>query len=499
MPIKQAELVLSLDQGTSSSRAILFDRAGTPIAQASQSLASTFPQPGWVNQDANEIVATTIAAARDVLAMADVSAPDIAAVGIANQRETTIVWDRASGQPVAPAIVWQSRQSTPQVEAIGRRGAADRYQAITGLVPDAYFSGTKLAWLLESDMELRRRAEAGELLFGTVESWLIWNLTGGRVHVTDITNAARTMLLDLATSNWSDDLLTDMAIPQTMLPRIAGNAEHLGDTLPAFFGAPLSLTGSAGDQQAALFGHGCDDSGQAKNTYGTGSFLLMNVGNTPTPSRHKLLSTVAWRLGQETTYALEGAIFVTGSAVQWLRDGLGIIETAAAVEPLAASVADTAGVTFIPALTGLGAPWWDADARGTVVGLTRATTAAHLARATLEAIAFQTRDVVEAMVADAGEPLVELRVDGGGAENDLLMQLQADLLGIPVIRPTEIEATARGAARLAAIGVGLPFFTGSVEAAVPSHVFEPSLSRDERDLRYARWREVIGRVVAWNA
>ena len=493
------ELVLALDQGTSSSRAIVFDREGERIAEARQPLAASFPRPGWVNQDPREIVATTIDAAREAIERADIGATSIAAIGIANQRETTVVWDRETGEPVAPAIVWQSRQSVPQVEALVDRGMGTRIQAITGLIPDAYFSATKLAWLFETEPDIRRRGEAGELLFGTVETWLIWNLSGGLRHVTDIANASRTMLLDLSTGDWSDELLADLGIPHSLLPDVVDSAEHLCTVDASHFGAEIPVTGSAGDQQAALFGHGCVHRGQAKNTYGTGSFLLVNVGPEPTPSRHRLLSTVAWRIGDETTYALEGAIFVTGAAVQWLRDGLGVIEDAAAVEPLAASVPDTGGVIFVPALTGLGAPWWDPSARGTVFGISRATKAGHLARATLEAIAFQTRDVVEAMAADAGSPLTELRVDGGAAANDLLMQIQADALGIPVVRPEQLEATALGAARLASVGVGLTPFDRSAERAGTDRVFEPAISIDERETRYDRWRHAVQRAAGWES
>ena len=490
-------VILALDQGTSSSRAIVFDGTGDRLADARRPLAASYPQPGWVNQDAREVVATSIDAAREAIERADISPVRIRAIGIANQRETTVVWDRATGEPLAPAIVWQSRQSVPQVEAIDRRRMTERYQAVTGLVPDAYFSGTKLAWLFETDPDLRRRAEAGEVLFGTVETWLIWNLSGGATHVTDIANASRTMLLDLTTGDWSPELLADLGIPPSILPRVVGNAEHLCTVPGARFGAELQVTGSAGDQQASLFGHGCVIPGEAKNTYGTGSFLLANVGTVPKPSRHRLLSTVAWNIRGETTYALEGAIFVTGSAVQWLRDGLGIIADASAVEPLAASVPDSGGVMFVPALTGLGAPWWDSSARGAVLGITRATSAAHIARATLEAIAFQTRDVVDAMEADAGTPLRELRVDGGASANDLLMQIQADLLGIPVVRPANLEATALGAARLAAVGAGLAGPRNVAGTGTANRIFEPAISRDQRDSRYERWKQSVERTAGW--
>jgi glycerol kinase len=491
-------LLLALDQGTTSSRAIVFDRAGAVRAVSQRPLTATFPHPGWVNQDANEIVDSIVACAKDVLAAPGIRPDRIAAVGITNQRETTILWDRGSGEPVAPAIVWQSRQSAPQVEAIARRGMTERYQEITGLVPDAYFSGTKIAWLLDHDPALRRRSEAGEILFGTVETWLLWRLSGGAVHVSDIANASRTMLLDLHTLDWCDELLADLAIPRAMLPRVVGSAEPLAQTDSTLLGVSLPVLAAAGDQQAALFGQACLAPGQAKNTYGTGSFLLMNVGHAPRRSAHRLLSTVAWRLGAETTYALEGAIFVTGSAVQWLRDGLGIIPDAPAVEALAASVSDSDGVLFVPALTGLGAPWWDADARGTVLGLTRGSTAAHLARATLEAIAFQTRDIVDAMVADAGVPLRELRVDGGGSRNDLLMQIQADLLGVPVVRAANAETTALGAAALAGLAAGV-YASPSDFAATwrADRVFEPAVSRDERDARHGIWKRAVDRARGW--
>lgn len=490
-------VILALDQGTSSSRALVFGDSGAQLAEARRSLAASYPWPGWVNQDAREIVTTTIDVAREAIERANISPERIDAIGIANQRETTVIWDRATGQPLAPAIVWQSRQSVPQVEAIDLRGMTGRYQAVTGLVPDAYFSATKLAWLFETDPELRRRAEAGEILFGTVETWLIWNLSGGHSHVTDIANASRTMLLDLATGDWSEELLADLGIPRSVLPRVVGNAEHLCTVRGDHLGAELQVTGSAGDQQASLFGHDCVTPGEAKNTYGTGSFLLANVGTAPRTSRHRLLSTVAWRIHGETTYALEGSIFVTGSAVQWLRDGLGIIADASAVEPLAASVPDSGGVVFVPALTGLGAPWWDSSARGAILGITRATTAAHIARATLEAIAFQTRDVVDAMEADAGTPLTELRVDGGASANDLLMQIQADLLGIPVVRPANLEATALGATRLAAVGAGLAVPSNEAGNGTGNRVFDPLISRDHRDTKYERWKRAVARAGAW--
>jgi glycerol kinase len=489
--------VLAIDQGTTSSRAILFDRSASARAVAQVPVPLTYPKPGWVNQDADDIWQTTLATAREVVADAG-GAASVAAVGIANQRETTILWERSTGRPVAPAIVWQSRQSAELVDALVARGMAETYQQRTGLVPDAYFSATKIAWLLDANPELRRQAEAGDVLFGTVDSWLIWNLTGSRVHATDVTNAARTMLFDIDRLEWSEPLLADLGIPRAILPGVVATSGFIAETDPARFGAAIPICAAAGDQQAALFGQACFQPGQAKNTYGTGSFLLMNVGATPPRSEHRLLATPAWKIDGETTYALEGAIFVTGAAVQWLRDGLGIIPDAAAVEPLAASVADSGGVVFVPALAGLGAPDWDPRARGTLLGITRGTTAAHVARATLEAIAHQTRDVLDAMIADSGFPVTELRVDGGAARDDLLMQIQADLLGVPVIRPRNVETTALGAAYLA--GLAADVWRSEADIAAQwqiDRVFEPSISADERDARHSRWRRAVERSLAW--
>ena len=494
----EVKLILALDQGTTSSRAILFDQTGSPIRSAQAETRQTFPQPGWVNQDADEIWRTTHAVATEVMDAASLDASNIAAIGIANQRETTIIWDRVSGQPVAPAIGWQSRQTAPLVTAIARRGMTETYQETTGLVPDAYFSATKLAWLLDGDREVRRRAEAGEILFGTVDSWLHWKLSGGNVHLTDPSNAARTMLYDIRQQQWSDELLADMAIPKLMLPKVTENAGHLLTTAPDLFGAAIPVMGVAGDQQAALFGQACFQPGQAKNTYGTGSFLLLHTGTEPKPSAHRLLTTIAWRVDGVTEYALEGAIFVTGAAVQWLRDGLGIVTTAEEIEPLARSVPDSGGIFFVPALTGLGSPDWDPKARGTIIGITRGSTSAHLARATLEAIAFQARDVLDAMTRDAGIGLTELRVDGGAAKNDLLLQLQADLLGVPVVRPRVVETTALGAAYLAGIAAGV--WASRDEVAQQWQVerrFEPSICADERDARHAQWRRAVERSSDW--
>lgn len=488
-------LVLALDQGTTSSRAMLFGVDGVVRGLAQRPLAATYPRPGWVNQDANEIWQSVRAVGKDVLEQSGTHVRDVAGIGITNQRETTILWERKTGKPVVPAIVWQSRQSAPLVEAIAERGMADTYQRLTGLVPDAYFSATKIAWLLDQDGELRQRAEAGEICFGTVDSWLLWHLSGGQIHVTDVTNASRTMLFDIATLDWSDELLGDLAIPRAVLPEVRPSSGVLCETSADLFGESLPVAGVAGDQQAALFGQACFRPGEAKNTYGTGSFVLMQTGLEPTVSKHRLLSTVAWGLGDRTEYALEGAIFVTGAAVQWLRDGLGIIEEASEVEALASSVPDSGGVAFVPALTGLGAPFWDPEARGTITGITRGTTAAHIARATLEAIALRTRDVIVAMEADAGLRLAELRVDGGASANDLLMQLQADLLDVPVVRAETTETTALGAAYLAGLATGVWRDQDDVrDRWREDRRFEPAMSETDRTALVERWEEAMRRA-----
>lgn len=496
--MRNPDHILAIDQGTTSSRAILFDRSGRQRSLAQAPTTQHFPQPGWVNQDATEIWHTSLDTARDALANAGLRGSGIAAIGIANQRETLVVWERASGQPVHPAVVWQSRQSQPQVDAIVGRGMASTYTERTGLVPDAYFTATKLAWLLEAQPDIRRRAEAGELLAGTIDSWLIWNLTGGRRHITDATNASRTMLYDIHQLRWSPDLLADLAIPAAMLPAVTPSSGELATTDPTLFGAEIPICGIAGDQQAALFGQTCFAPGEAKNTFGTGAFLLMNTGPTPRASAHGLLSTIAWQRDRDVIYALEGAVFVSGAAVQWLRDGLGIIESAADVESLASTVPDSGGITFVPALAGLGAPHWDTGARGTLLGITRGTTAGHIARATLEAMALQTRDITTDMTADSGIPLTSLRVDGGAARNDLLLQIQADVLGVPVIRPANVETTALGAAFLAGLGSGLwpdqAALSGIWEI---DRVFEPAMSEGERNSRYETWLRAIDRSRGW--
>ncbi|HEX2281334.1 MAG TPA: glycerol kinase GlpK [Thermomicrobiales bacterium] len=496
--MQTAKYVLALDQGTTSSRAMVFDELARVRSIAQEPTTQLYPHPGWVNQDAAEIWNTTVEAARTALHLAGLSGPDVAAIGIVNQRETLVVWDRETGDPVSPAIVWQSRQSQPQVEALLARGMGPAYQTRTGLVPDAYFTASKLAWLLGENSDLQRRADAGELLAGTVDSWLLWNLTGGAVHATDVSNASRTMLFDIRTLEWSNDLVQDMAIPPLMIPRVVACAGTSGVTTPAWFDVEIPVSGIAGDQQAALFGQTCFAPGDAKNTYGTGSFLLMNTGEELKRSTNRLLSTVAWKIGQRVDYALEGSVFISGAAVDWLRDGLGIIDSVQDVEPLASTVDDSGGVTVVPALTGLGAPHWDAAARGTILGLTRGSTAAHVARATLEAIAFQTRDVIDAMTADSGIPLTSLRADGGAARNDLLMQIQADVLGVPVIRPQNVETTAVGAAFLAGLGCGLwPDQASLRDLWAVERVFEPEISDGERESRYAVWRLAVDRSRGW--
>ncbi len=497
--------VLALDQGTTSSRAIVFDEAGSVVAMAQREFRQIFPRPGWVEHDPVEIWESQLAVAREALNRAGLAAGDVAALGITNQRETTLVWDRATGEPVANAIVWQDRRTAEACEALKRAGHEELFRARTGLVLDPYFSGTKLAWILDHVPGAREGAEAGRLAFGTVDSWLLWNLTGGglhAIHATDVTNASRTLLWDLHTGEWSAELAAILGVPLGMLPAVRASSEVYGETLPGLFGAPIAIAGVAGDQQAALFGQACLSPGMVKNTYGTGCFLLMNTGGRPVRSAAELLTTPAWRLGTgagaRTDYALEGSVFVAGAVVQWLRDGLGIIRSAAEVEALAASVPDAGGVVLVPAFTGLGAPHWDPYARGALLGITRGTTAGHLARAALEGIAFQVADVLAAMAADSGVPVAELRVDGGAAANDLLMQMQADLAGVPVVRPRVQETTALGAAYLAGLAVGV--WTSPDEIAGRWQVerrFEPRLDPAAAAVRRERWRRGVERAKGW--
>ncbi|HTL52627.1 MAG TPA: glycerol kinase GlpK [Planctomycetota bacterium] len=488
--------ILALDQGTTSSRALVFDDARRICGVAQQEFTQHFPQPGWVEHDAREIWQTQLATAREAIAKAGIAARQLAAIGIANQRETVVLWDRATGEPVHRAIVWQDRRTTPACEKLRAGGLAPMLTAKTGLVPDPYFSATKLAWLLDAIPGLRARAEAGQIAAGTIDSWLIWNLTGGKVHATDVTNASRTLLMNLRTGAWDAELLKLFRIPVALLPAIVPSSGVVTACSPELFGVPIPIAGIAGDQQAALFGQGCLTPGLAKNTYGTGCFLLMQAGATVPVSHHGLLSTVAWKLGdQPLQYALEGAVFVAGAAVQWLRDQLGLIRTAAEIEALAQSVPDAGGVHFVPAFAGLGAPFWDPVARGLITGLTRGTNKGHIARATLEAIAFQTRDVVLAVSADAPHPLSELRVDGGGSVNDLLMQIQADALGVPVLRPAVTETTALGAALLAGLAVGV--YAGPEALArgwTAAARFEPTGTKALREQRHADWRRAVQRA-----
>ncbi len=439
-------VILALDQGTTSSRAIIFDHDGNIRSVAQREFAQIYPQPGWVEHDAREIWRTQLEVSQEAIQQAKLGPRDIAAIGITNQRETTVVWDRKTGAPIHNAIVWQDRRTAPDCDRIRAQGHAPLIQQKTGLIIDAYFSATKIRWLLDNVPGARARAERGELAFGTIDSWLLWNLTQGRLHITDPSNASRTMLFNLHTGDWDDELLQLFQVPRSLLPEVRSSSELYGNTSAELLGSEIPLGGIAGDQQAALFGQSCCSHGMAKNTYGTGCFMLMNVGNKPVQSKNNLLTTVAWRLGKDgpLEYALEGSIFIAGAAVQWLRDGLGIIKRSSDVEALAASVSDSDGVYLVPAFSGLGAPHWDAYARGTIVGLTRGTTAAHIARATLEGIAFQVADVLDAMRQDSGIAIQELRVDGGASANDLLMQFQSDLLQAPVVRPRVIETTALG-------------------------------------------------------
>jgi glycerol kinase len=491
-------LILALDQGTTSSRSILFDTAGRIVALAQREFAQRFPEPGWVEHDPEEIWETQSATIDEVLARARITAAGIAAIGITNQRETTVLWERSSGRAIAPAIVWQDRRTAGECQRLRDAGHEAEVARRTGLRLDPYFSGTKLAWLLDHLPGARARATQGELCFGTIDSWLVWKLTGGAAHVTDASNASRTLLLDLATAAWSEPMLELLRVPGACLPRVVGSS-LAPDVAPhaRLGGAEIPISGIAGDQQAALFGQACFTPGMAKNTYGTGCFMLMNTGTRPLTSRQQLLSTIAWELGG-LHYALEGSVFVGGAVVQWLRDSLGFFEHSADVEALAASVPDTGGVYLVPAFTGLGSPHWDPHARGAILGITRGTTRAHLARAALESIAFQSAELLEAIERDSGQPLVELRVDGGATANDLLMQFQADLLGVPVVRPAVTETTALGAAYLAGIGIG--YWRSQAEVAANWQVgrrFEPQMGRAEAAARRGEWSRAVARSRDW--
>src|SRR5271165_1517629 len=488
--------LLTLDQGTTSSRCLVIDHSGKIISVAQMEFTQFFPQPGWVEHDPKEIWASQIAVAADALGRAAVSHNDIAAIGITNQRETTIVWDRKTGEPVFNAIVWQDRRTAPICDQMRADGLAPMIQSKTGLVIDAYFSGTKVRWILDNVPGAREKAERGELAFGTVDSWLIWELTKGRVHVTDETNASRTMLFNIHTRDWDDELLSALHVPRSMLPAAKSSSEVYGEISVATLEG-LPIAGIAGDQQAALFGQMCTKPGMVKNTYGTGCFMLMNTGTEAVPSKNNLLTTIAWRRSNTTEYALEGSVFIAGAVVQWLRDGLGFIRAASESEALAAKVEDTGGVYLVPAFVGLGAPHWDAYARGTIVGLTRGSTAAHITRAALESIAFQVVDVLAAMEADSGIKVAELRADGGASANNLLMQFQADLLGVPVVRASNKETTAMGAAYLAGLAVGYYKSTDEIASNRGSdRTFEPKMGSDERQKLRAGWNEALDRTKA---
>lgn len=494
-----AKYILGLDQGTTSSRAILFDQAGKPVASAQEEFTQHFPKPGWVEHDPHDIWRTQRDTARAVLDKVKVSASDIAAISITNQRETTMIWDRKTGEPVHNAIVWQCRRTAAMCDRIKADGFDATIRAKTGLVTDAYFSGTKVAWLLENVSGVRARAEAGDLAFGTVDTWLLWNLSGGALHITDVTNASRTMLYNIYKGDWDDEILAYLNIPRALLPEVRPSSEIYGDSLPHVLGAAIPMAGIAGDQQAATFGQVCLSPGMAKNTYGTGSFVLLNTGNEGVPSESGLLTTIAWQLsGEPVVYALEGSVFVAGAAVQWLRDGLQIIKSAPEVETLAASVEQSDGVYLVPAFVGLGAPYWDPYARGTLVGMTRGTTRAHIARATLEAIALQSKDVLDVMHSDSGITLSTLRVDGGAAANNLLMQIQADVLGVPVQRPAVLETTALGSAYLAGLAVGYwPDIETLQQQWTVERTFEPRMSDQERADLVGGWKRAVERAQAW--
>jgi glycerol kinase len=490
--------VLALDQGTTSSRAIVFDRSGKAVSTAQQEFPQIFPGPGHVEHDPEAIWDTQLNTAKQAIARAGISALDLAAVGVTNQRETTVLWEKATGKPIANAIVWQSRVTAPICDQLKAAGHEPAFRKKTGLVVDAYFSGTKIKHLLDSFDGARDRAARGEILFGTVDTFLIWRLTGGKVHVTDVSNASRTLLFNIHTMQWDDELLRLLDIPRAMLPEVRSSSEVYGHTDAAMFGAPVPIAGDAGDQQAALFGQACFEAGSAKNTYGTGCFMLLNTGSKPVPSEKGLLTTVAWQIGGKTTYALEGSVFIAGATVQWLRDGLKAITASADVEGLMAQVPDTDGVYLVPAFVGLGAPYWDPRARGVIVGLTRNSSVAHVARAAVDAMAYQTRDVLEAMQSESHLPLTTLKVDGGAAANAMLLQFQADLLNVSVRRPVVAETTALGAAYLAGLAVGYwDGFDDVTKNWALDREFRPSMDAATREKLYAGWKKAVSRSLDW--
>jgi glycerol kinase len=493
------KFILSLDQGTTSSRAIVFNKKGEMVSSAQKEFTQIFPQPGWVEHDANEIWSTQAGVAAEAIVRAGVNGKSIAGIGITNQRETTVVWDRETSQPIYNAIVWQDRRTSKYCDELRANGHADMIQDKTGLIIDSYFSGTKVKWILDNVEGAREKAEAGKLAFGTIDSWLIWKLTQGEVHVTDVSNASRTLLYNIKTLEWDTEMLELLNIPMSMLPEVKSSSEVYGHTVTTLFAHEVPISGIAGDQQAATFGQMCIKPGSVKNTYGTGCFMLCNTGNKPVKSKNNLLTTIGWQINGETTYCLEGSIFMGGAIVQWLRDGLGIIKSSADVETLATSVEDNGGVFMVPALTGLGAPHWDQYARGTIVGLTRGSTAAHIARAALEGIVFQVMDVLKAMEADAGIEIRELRVDGGAAINDLLMQFQSDMLDAPVYRPKTLETTALGAAYLAGLAVGYWDGVEDIQSQwAIDRKFEPEMPKEESQRLIIGWDKALGRSKNWD-
>jgi glycerol kinase len=490
--------VLALDQGTTSSRAILFDHEGSIRSIAQREFEQIFPQPGWVEHDPEEIWASQISVAVEALSRGDVRPRDIVAIGITNQRETTVVWDRETGRPIYNAIVWQDRRTAAFCDELKEAGYESLVQQRTGLLIDSYFSATKIRWILDHVADARRLAEAGRLAFGTIDSWLIWKLTSGKLHITDVSNASRTMLFNIHRCEWDEELLTLLEIPRSVLPAVRASSEVYSEVTTTLGLGSIPIAGIAGDQQASLFGQRCTSPGLAKNTYGTGCFLLQNTGREAVPSKNRLVTTVAWKIGDAVEYALEGSVFIGGAVVQWLRDGLHVIHNSSEVETLANSVPDNSGVYMVPAFVGLGAPHWDQYARGAIFGITRATTAAHLARAGLESIAFQVADVLDAMQLDAGTPLPELHVDGGAAVNETLLRFQADILGIPVVRPAVMETTALGAAYMAGIATG--FWRDASEIAsmpLEEKRYQPRMSRSESDRLRGRWKEALSRSKGW--
>ena len=490
--------ILAMDQGTTSSRAIVFDAQAKPVSSSQQEFEQIFPKPGWVEHKPMQIWQTQLDCARRALHSAGLQAQDIKAIGISNQRETTVIWDRKTGVPLYNAIVWQDRRTAPWCDKLREQGKAAIVKLATGLELDSYFSASKINWILNNVRGARSRANNGELAFGTIDTWLIWNLTHGAVHLTDASNASRTMLFNIHTQQWDQELLDLFNIPHSLLPTVCDSSGEMAQTNAAVFGSQITIAAAAGDQQAATFGQTCFASGQAKNTYGTGCFMLFNTGSQAVESHNRLLTTTGWRIGNKTTYMLEGSVFMGGAVVQWLRDGLGIIDKSSDIEPLAQSVANTEGVTLVPAFAGLGSPYWDPHARGTLLGMSRGTTKAHIARAALESIALQTVDLVQAMQRDGASLLIQLRVDGGACNNNLLMQMQADLLGVPVVRPRFTETTALGAAYLAGLAVGVFSDQASLKEKWEIDTrFEPAMGMDERGELLDRWQRAVERAKGW--